>query len=834
MMSQIGRYPELLRCTSTICTVSCERVHMKLVNVYTWTAMVRPSIRSVYLSLATLCVLMSITMAPTPAQGEPLLSGSWSTEFVAPGFDGHVYELVETPDGKLIASGSFTSVDGVPADGLAVWDGLAWSAHPAGGIDDSGRNFYGLVVSPDGVLYVKTVLGLQRWTASGWETLPASTRMQPPVFDSAGNLFAIHSVLIGNEPSTVIYRDQVQMLSGDTWQPLGDAVDSPGAWYRRVFKVAIGADDDLLRATTAGVQRWDGSDWVDPLGGGFPVAFESLDAFAATTDGSVVASGWITAPEFRFSTLHWDGQEWFEYDSGAYIGVIEAHTDGQFVAFLENQLVSLTGLGWAPTPAAGDQVLSSDVVSYQGTLVIAGSSGLSSDNEWLGGVARLDPDGSWSGVHKSSGGKGLAGWIYTGVATQDGKLVVGGQSLLTFDGQQGSVMTWDGSDWSVAKDDGVVSHLVVTSDGKLVSVGSDGIRVQNVESWELISDQLDVKDLAATNSGGLVTLSAEGRVRLWDGNSWTELPRVAGDPVVGRPEKVVVLLDDSVVVTGSFDLGPVVRLVNRTWQGLGLVNGYVEEAAVSPEGDVYVLGKFDLPDGRLVDGIAYWDGVNWVPLRSNPRGVLAFDGCDVPLIGRSNGPSLERWNGSGWQTLGRFAHPNYISEPSFVVSIGPDTYVGGRMQSVDGQQSIGIALWTSPKSGFRQDAGDLDELIVSCDYNLSTHPDALRLYQAFFGREPDLAGAQYWIDTIDDGASLDEVAYSFTLSQEFRNNYEGTSDEAYLEAVYLNVLGREYDQDGFDYWLNLLSSGQLTRGGVVRWIAANPEFATSHPYGDSR
>ena len=49
--------------------------------------------------------------------------------------------------------------------------------------------------------------------------------------------------------------------------------------------------------------------------------------------------------------------------------------------------------------------------------------------------------------------------------------------------------------------------------------------------------------------------------------------------------------------------------------------------------------------------------------------------------------------------------------------------------------------------------------------------------------------------------------------------------------IYANVLNRPPDNQGFEYGLGLLNDGQLNRGGVVRWIAANPEFRNNHLYG---
>ena len=128
------------------------------------------------------------------------------------------------------------------------------------------------------------------------------------------------------------------------------------------------------------------------------------------------------------------------------------------------------------------------------------------------------------------------------------------------------------------------------------------------------------------------------------------------------------------------------------------------------------------------------------------------------------------------------------------------------------------------------DAITLEGIINAPDYNPTVEGDLLRQYRAFFGRKPDVGGAQYWIGLNKGGLPLDEIAEFFTQSQEFANNYAGTTNRVYLERVYQNVLGRDYDQEGFDYWLGLVESGELTRGGVVRWITANAEFIARFPY----
>ena len=126
-------------------------------------------------------------------------------------------------------------------------------------------------------------------------------------------------------------------------------------------------------------------------------------------------------------------------------------------------------------------------------------------------------------------------------------------------------------------------------------------------------------------------------------------------------------------------------------------------------------------------------------------------------------------------------------------------------------------------------AMSLNDILRADDYRRE-HAGVLRLYWAFFNREPDLGGARYWLSVYDQGASLDAIANAFAGSSEFRARYGALSNVAYVEVIYLNVLNRPRDGGGFQYWLDFLESGQLSRGGVVRWIAAAPEFVAAHPY----
>ena len=85
---------------------------------------------------------------------------------------------------------------------------------------------------------------------------------------------------------------------------------------------------------------------------------------------------------------------------------------------------------------------------------------------------------------------------------------------------------------------------------------------------------------------------------------------------------------------------------------------------------------------------------------------------------------------------------------------------------------------------------------------------AYRLYRAAFDRTPDRDGLGFWISTLDNGATLQSVAAGFVNSSEFKGLFSSNpTNKAVLTAFYKNVLHREPDQSGYDFWLNALDKG---------------------------
>ena len=103
-----------------------------------------------------------------------------------------------------------------------------------------------------------------------------------------------------------------------------------------------------------------------------------------------------------------------------------------------------------------------------------------------------------------------------------------------------------------------------------------------------------------------------------------------------------------------------------------------------------------------------------------------------------------------------------------------------------------------------------------------------RLYNAAFKRLPDPDGLRYWIGKYSSGANDSRaVASSFLGSAEFKERYgENVSDSTYVNTLYKNVLGRDADTSGLNYWLGQLNSGAETRYEVLLGFAESAENKT--------
>lgn len=98
-----------------------------------------------------------------------------------------------------------------------------------------------------------------------------------------------------------------------------------------------------------------------------------------------------------------------------------------------------------------------------------------------------------------------------------------------------------------------------------------------------------------------------------------------------------------------------------------------------------------------------------------------------------------------------------------------------------------------------------------------------RLYTAVLGRPSDEAGLGYWIWRTDTGSKLRDLALEFTKQPEFDQLY-GTNptDAQFVAKLYNNVLHRDAEGAGYDYWMGALQSG-VSRNDVIVGFSESTE-----------
>ena len=142
--------------------------------------------------------------------------------------------------------------------------------------------------------------------------------------------------------------------------------------------------------------------------------------------------------------------------------------------------------------------------------------------------------------------------------------------------------------------------------------------------------------------------------------------------------------------------------------------------------------------------------------------------------------------------------------------LGDDLYGIGTAESIDELTGESILEFDDKNMNLIRDVKATFDQVTGLDTDSG---QMFRLYNAAFKRLPDPDGLRYWIGNFSSGKDDERaVASSFLISSEFQQRYgKNVSNESYVETLYVNVLGRNYDQAGYNYWLSNLNNGVETR-----------------------
>jgi len=104
---------------------------------------------------------------------------------------------------------------------------------------------------------------------------------------------------------------------------------------------------------------------------------------------------------------------------------------------------------------------------------------------------------------------------------------------------------------------------------------------------------------------------------------------------------------------------------------------------------------------------------------------------------------------------------------------------------------------------------------------MASRNELAELYISILGRAPDAAGLDYWLADLARGVTLEQIGANWMNAQpEVSARYQGLGFDEFVTAIYQNVLGRDPDTPGLEYWLPQVESGTIPREVFVNAIIA--------------
>jgi hypothetical protein len=147
----------------------------------------------------------------------------------------------------------------------------------------------------------------------------------------------------------------------------------------------------------------------------------------------------------------------------------------------------------------------------------------------------------------------------------------------------------------------------------------------------------------------------------------------------------------------------------------------------------------------------------------------------------------------------------------------------------------GLITWTTALENGTMDRADVllgfvnsaeklaAEPVVELDFNHSEAATLVRMYDSLFNREADEDGINSHLESLENGASLHDVALSFVNSGEAEELYGSMSDIEFIDKLYSSALDRTADVKGLITWTTVLENGTMDRADVLLSFADSTE-----------
>lgn len=220
--------------------------------------------------------------------------------------------------------------------------------------------------------------------------------------------------------------------------------------------------------------------------------------------------------------------------------------------------------------------------------------------------------------------------------------------------------------------------------------------------------------------------------------------------------------------------------------------------------DAYTASKYVLGGSARLLAIDLLSGNDTITGTKYSDRLMGYSGNDVIRVTGTTGDTIDGGTGRDTVIFDYAKAGATISKTPFIISVGPGS--PGTPPSL---------LSNIERIKFSDSA-----LAFDIDGNAG---QTYRLYQAALNRTPDLGGIGFQMNALDVGFSIQQIAQDFINSPEFQSKYGANlSNEDFVTQLYLNVLHRAPDSNGYSYQVNALNTG-LSRAQLLVNFSESPE-----------
>jgi hypothetical protein len=383
----------------------------------------------------------------------------------------------------------------------------------------------------------------------------------------------------------------------------------------------------------------------------------------------------------------------------------------------------------------------------------------------------------------------------------------------------------------------VINTGASTSDGDRIvgSLGNDVITFEssdpNGPGFFLDYDTIDTPvtfDIdAVTNTGTVNTAGFTDTLQNVSGamDQYLSLEGTAG------ADTFTIRLAEGQVIALAGGLGPDVYNVDPGSTGVPILDFFFTDATAGLDldfttgviendgfGNVETFDFTTIPDATILFATNLADIVADGP---GAQRVILYGGDDLFLADMSGNDSIDGGDGDDLVRI------DSISQGEMMLTFfGVRTTVSDRFDPAGETALLRVeTIETEGGVAFELDKHDGIGLISAA--NLTTLTE---LYIAYFNRAPDALGLSFWATAFQkNGFSFEAIADLFFEQPETVALYSDMSNSDFVTAVYNNVLGRDPELDGFNFWTGQLNAGNITASSFILDLLAGARAATGSP-----